>query len=67
MRLLFPLLYWVGLILALIGVGLRFWMGSQHWGVGLAVAGLLLLLGARLGQTLHRLHRRPARRGHTME
>lgn len=58
MKILFPLLYWVGLILALIGVALRFWMGSLSWGLGLAVIGLLLLLGARVGQTLqHHLRR----------
>lgn len=58
MKILFPLLYWVGLILALIGVALRFWMGSLSWGLGLAVIGVLLLLGARVGQTLHHHLRR---------
>ncbi|MGH9484360.1 MAG: hypothetical protein ACRD1F_04830 [Terriglobales bacterium] len=61
MKLLFPLLYWVGLIVALIGVGLRFWMGSLQWGLGLAVLGVLLLLGARVAQTLYHHLRRPIR------
>ena len=38
MRLVFPLLYWFGLMLALIGVGLRFWMGAGSLGLAVAVA-----------------------------
>ncbi|MGH9412270.1 MAG: hypothetical protein ACRD0Y_00890 [Terriglobales bacterium] len=47
--------------MALIGVGLRFWMGSLQWGLGLAVLGVLLLLGARVAQTLYHHLRRPIR------
>ncbi|HEY8055833.1 MAG TPA: hypothetical protein VIE13_07965 [Terriglobales bacterium] len=54
MKLVFPLLYWFGLILALIGVGLRFWMGAWGLGLALAVAGVALLLTARLTQRLRR-------------
>ncbi|HET9784573.1 MAG TPA: hypothetical protein VFP94_06380 [Terriglobales bacterium] len=52
MRLVFPLLYWFGLILALIGVGLRFWMDAGSLGLAVAVAGVALLLFARLAQRL---------------
>lgn len=60
-RFLFPLLYWFGLILALLGVGLRFWLGSQHWGLVLAVVGVGLLLCARVAQAVRRGSRRTAR------
>lgn len=37
---------------------MRIWVGSLSWGLGLAVIGVLLLLGARVGQTLqHHLRR----------
>ncbi|MGH9476710.1 MAG: hypothetical protein ACRD1C_10300 [Terriglobales bacterium] len=36
------------------GVGLRFWMGSQQWGLALALAGVMVLLSARVAQRLRR-------------
>ena len=57
MRGLFPLLYWVGLLLVLAGIGARFWLLQPRLSLGLALAGLVLLLIGRGGQTARRLRR----------
>jgi type IV secretory pathway TrbD component len=58
MRVLIPLLYWVGLLIALVGVGLRFWLGEVRLGLTLALIGVALIVAARLA---HALRRRLAR------
>ena len=59
----FPLLYWIGLLITLVGMILRFWLGMWTTGLALALTGLALLLAARIAQALRRA-RGPAVRDH---
>jgi len=54
MKQIFPLLYWLGLVVALVGMGLRFWLGRWELGLAVAVAGVALLLAGRLAQRLQK-------------
>ena len=54
MRVLIPLLYWLGLLIALVGVGLRFWLGEVMLGLAVALVGVALVVAARLAHALHR-------------
>ena len=47
MRRFFPLLYWIGLVVTLAGIGMRFWLGWLRLGLVVALAGLALLLASR--------------------
>ena len=54
----FPLLYWIGLLIALCGLAADLWLGYRTLGSGLALAGLALLLAARAAQALRRPRRK---------
>lgn len=47
-RRIFPLLYWIGLLIALTGLVLRFWLGWLKPGLYVALAGVALLLMVRV-------------------
>src|SRR6185437_2479024 len=49
MKLAVPLLYWLGLLIVLAGLFLRFWMGQPEmarWGLAMALVGMALVLGS---------------------
>lgn len=55
MRLAIPLLYWLGLLVVLAGLYLRFWTGqlaTARWSLAVALVGIALVLAARLAQAL---------------
>ena len=54
MRTLIPLLYWLGLLIALVGVGLRFWLDDLRLGFSVALIGVALVVAARLAHALRR-------------
>lgn len=54
MRGLFPLLYWLGILLALAGVFFRFWWQAPRLGLSLAVAGVALAIATRVAVALRR-------------
>ncbi len=59
MKLAVPLLYWLGLLIVLAGLFLRFWMGQPEmarWGLAMALVGMALVLAARVAQAM--IHRR---------
>jgi hypothetical protein len=51
------LLYWIGLLIVLAGLWLRFWLAWRGWALAVALVGLAMILLARVLGTLHR-HRR---------
>lgn len=53
----FPLLYWLGLVLTLVGIGLRFWLGWLRAGLAVAIVGVALLLLSRLASAIPRYKR----------
>jgi len=57
MKLAVPLLYWLGLLIVLAGLFLRFWMGQPEmarWGLAVALVGMALVLAARVAQAMIR-------------
>lgn len=50
----FPLLYWIGLVVTLAGIGLRLWLARLELGMAVAVAGIVLLLAGRLAQRMRK-------------
>lgn len=53
-RRLFPLIYWIGLLIALAGVVMRFWLEWLGSGLGATLAGVGLILAARLAVAVRR-------------
>lgn len=53
----FPLLYWFGLVVTLVGIGLRFWLGWLRAGLVIALLGVAMLLLSRLAIALPRYKR----------
>lgn len=53
----FPLLYWFGLVVTLVGIGLRFWLGWLRAGLVVALIGIAMLLLSRLVIALPRYKR----------
>lgn len=51
------LLYWIGLLIVLAGLWLRFWLGWWGWGLVVALVGLAMIVVARVLGTLHRRRR----------
>ncbi len=47
-------LYWVGFLLALTGLALRFWMNQPQAGLVLAITGVGLVLAARVNAAIRR-------------
>jgi hypothetical protein len=45
-------LYWLGVLLVLTGVALRFTLGKPQWALALALIGAALLLAARVNSAL---------------
>jgi hypothetical protein len=54
MRTLIPLLYWFGLLIALVGIGLRFWLGDLRLALALALVGVAMIVAARLAHLWRR-------------